>query len=122
MAYFARESRLEDYKSRTANEVSQRSLANITEFGQTPLFTLEELRAAGVAVALLPSQSSPPRVKIKPVGFLFGLLAAAGRVTGEASRDVNYIIPQFVLNQLPLGLAGLFIAAVIAAAMSAVPS
>jgi SSS family solute:Na+ symporter len=35
-------------------------------------------------------------------------------------RDVNYIIPQFVLNELPLGLAGLFIAAVIAAAMSAV--
>lgn len=32
MAYFARESKLEDYKSRTANEVSQRSLANITEF------------------------------------------------------------------------------------------
>lgn len=32
MSYFARESRLEDYKSRTANEVSQRSLANITEF------------------------------------------------------------------------------------------
>ena len=32
MSHFARESRLEDYKSRTANEVSQRSLANITEF------------------------------------------------------------------------------------------
>ena len=32
MSYFARESKLEDYKSRTANEVSQRSLANITEF------------------------------------------------------------------------------------------
>jgi hypothetical protein len=32
MGYFSRESRLEDYKSRTANEVSQRSLANITEF------------------------------------------------------------------------------------------
>lgn len=32
MGYFARESKLEDYKSRTANEVSQRSLANITEF------------------------------------------------------------------------------------------
>jgi drug/metabolite transporter (DMT)-like permease len=37
---------------------------------------------AGVAVALLPSQSSPPRVKIKPVGFLFGLLAAAGQGFG----------------------------------------
>ena len=32
MAYFARESKLEDYQSRTATEVSQRSLANITEF------------------------------------------------------------------------------------------
>ena len=29
-------------------------LANITEFGKTPLFTLEELRGAGVAIALYP--------------------------------------------------------------------
>jgi methylisocitrate lyase len=29
-------------------------LANITEFGSTPLFTLEELRSAGVAIALYP--------------------------------------------------------------------
>jgi methylisocitrate lyase len=29
-------------------------LANITEFGQTPLFTLDELRSAGIAVALYP--------------------------------------------------------------------
>ena len=29
-------------------------LANITEFGNTPLFTLDELRAAGVAIALYP--------------------------------------------------------------------
>jgi hypothetical protein len=32
LKFFGRESRLEDYKSRTANEASQRSLANITEF------------------------------------------------------------------------------------------
>ncbi len=31
-AHFGRESKLEDYKSRTANEASQRSLSNITEF------------------------------------------------------------------------------------------
>jgi len=31
-AHFVRESTLEDYKSKTANESSQRSLANITEF------------------------------------------------------------------------------------------
>jgi methylisocitrate lyase len=29
-------------------------LANITEFGRTPLFSIEELRDAGVAVALYP--------------------------------------------------------------------
>lgn len=29
-------------------------LANLTEFGQTPLFTLEQLRGAGVAMALYP--------------------------------------------------------------------
>jgi Na+(H+)/acetate symporter ActP len=47
-------------------------------------------------------------------------LALAERVTGEPSRDVNYIIPRFVLDQLPLGLAGLFIAGVMAAAMSSI--
>ena len=29
-------------------------LANLTEFGSTPLFTLDELRSAGVAIALYP--------------------------------------------------------------------
>ncbi|MGC9237481.1 MAG: methylisocitrate lyase, partial [Thiomonas sp.] len=29
-------------------------LANITEFGATPLFTVDELRSAGVAMALYP--------------------------------------------------------------------
>ena len=33
---------------------------------------------------------------------------------------MNYIIPRFVLDHLPIGLAGLFIAAVIAAAMNAI--
>ena len=47
-------------------------------------------------------------------------LALAGKISGGPSKDVNYIIPHFVLNELPIGLTGLFIAAVIAAAMSAV--
>lgn len=36
----------------------------------------------GVAVAIMPSKASPPRVKIRPMGFLFGLLAAAGQGFG----------------------------------------
>jgi Na+/proline symporter len=47
-------------------------------------------------------------------------LTLAGNVTGEATGDVNYIIPRFVLSELPIGLAGLFIAGVIAAAMSSI--
>ncbi len=37
---------------------------------------------AGVAMALMPSKASPPKVAIKPIGFLFGLLAAAGQGFG----------------------------------------
>jgi Na+/proline symporter len=47
-------------------------------------------------------------------------MALTQRVTGEPSRDVNYIIPRFVLTALPIGLAGLFIAGVMAAAMSSI--
>ena len=44
---------LDDYRRFTA-AVSAPVLANITEFGKTPLFTLEELRQAGVAIVLYP--------------------------------------------------------------------
>ena len=47
-------------------------------------------------------------------------LALAERVTGENPRDVNYIIPRYILEHLPIGLAGIFIAAVMAAAMSSI--
>jgi len=39
---------------------------------------------------------------------------------GDSSTDVNYIFPTFVLNQLPVGLVGLMIAAIFAAAMSSI--
>ncbi|MEP6997776.1 MAG: methylisocitrate lyase [Betaproteobacteria bacterium] len=43
-----------DMYRRFADAVKVPILANITEFGATPLFTLDELRAAGVAIALYP--------------------------------------------------------------------
>jgi methylisocitrate lyase len=39
---------------RFADAVKVPMLANITEFGATPLFTVDELRGAGVAIALYP--------------------------------------------------------------------
>jgi len=47
-------------------------------------------------------------------------LRLAESATGQSSRDVNYIIPRFVLDHLPIGLAGIFIAAILAAAMNAI--
>jgi drug/metabolite transporter (DMT)-like permease len=37
---------------------------------------------AGVAVAVAPSKTDPPRVRIRPVGFLFGFIAACGQGFG----------------------------------------
>jgi len=48
---------LDDYRAFTA-AVNAPVLANLTEFGQTPLFTLDELRAAGIALALYPLSAS----------------------------------------------------------------
>ena len=44
---------LDDYK-RFTSEIKVPVLANITEFGLTPLFTLEELRGVGIKMALYP--------------------------------------------------------------------
>ena len=47
-------------------------------------------------------------------------LGLARRVTGTNAQDVNYVMPYFVLHFLPVGLVGIFVAAVLAAAMSSI--
>lgn len=46
---------------------------------------------AGVAFALMPSRSNPARVAIKPLGFLFGVIAACGQGFGAlvSRKGVN---------------------------------
>jgi drug/metabolite transporter (DMT)-like permease len=46
---------------------------------------------AGVAIALMPSRSSPPKVKIRPLGFLLGFIAACGQGFGAlvSRKGVN---------------------------------
>ena len=48
-------------------------------------------------------------------GRAAGLVAEA---TGEEYTDVNYVFPTFIITHLPIGLVGLLIAAIFAAAMS----
>jgi drug/metabolite transporter (DMT)-like permease len=37
---------------------------------------------AGVAIAITPGRANPPRVSIRPIGFLFGVIAACGQGFG----------------------------------------
>ncbi len=37
---------------------------------------------AGVAIALMPTTRDPPRVRVRPIGFLWGFLSAAGQGLG----------------------------------------
>jgi SSS family transporter len=88
------------------------------------LFSARETAARDLAAA--PSdndaaQRSTLHASDSAVTALHGeAMALAGKISGVPAKDVNYIIPHFVLTELPIGLTGLFIAAVIAAAMSAV--
>jgi SSS family solute:Na+ symporter len=48
-------------------------------------------------------------------------LALVREATGDASyNDVNYVFPTFILTQMPVGVTGLLIAAIFAAAMSTI--
>jgi len=38
----------------------------------------------GVAIAVMPSRSDPPRVTVKPIGFLYGFIGACGQGLGAA--------------------------------------
>jgi len=102
--YSALESRYQD--AFTSREAAARAVADARDAGDatTRAQAMETFRAREADVLAIRDDA----------------LALAEDVTGENSRDVNYIIPRFVLSELPLGLTGLFIAAIIAAAMSSI--
>ena len=105
-----------DRRVQSAEPAAYEALA--TQYGTA----LAERSAAarGIASRDEPATRDAFRAADKRVeGVRTQALALAARVTGEPSKDVNYIIPHFVLFDLPVGLTGIFIAAVMAAAMSA---
>jgi SSS family solute:Na+ symporter len=81
--------------------------------------------ARDVQAAVTPEQKRAAAQRFRVAGMEAEAVRAealdiAQKVTGQTPRDVNYVIPRFVLQHLPLGLAGIFIAAVLAAAMNAI--
>ena len=81
-----------------------------------------DLRGAGQEAAADDAMESFLAREAEVEGIRTEALAMAEEVTGQSSRDVNYIIPRFALSELPIGLAGIFIAAIMAAAMSSISS
>lgn len=49
-------------------------------------------------------------------------IAELQRLSGDENTETNYVFPYFVLNTLPVGLVGLLIAAIFAAALSSIDS
>src|SRR6184192_1756544 len=83
----------------------------------------DRYRTALHAVAVEASAASLDafRAREADVGALrMEALGLARRVTGTTAQDVNYVMPYFVLHFLPVGLIGIFVAAVLAAAMSSI--
>jgi solute:Na+ symporter, SSS family len=92
--------------------------------------TFDLRRQAALAVAAAEQTGDPARLASARASFadVDGRLKATRteartlvrQVTGDAVYDdVNYVFPTFVTTQLPMGLVGLIIAAIFAAAMSA---
>jgi methylisocitrate lyase len=74
---------LEDYR-RVVDAVSIPVLANLTEFGLTPLFTLDELRDAGVAIALYPLSAS--RAAARAAEGVYASIRTEGTQRGVVDR------------------------------------
>jgi solute:Na+ symporter, SSS family len=84
-----------------------------------------EQAARAIVAAKTPQERELAASNFRVMNFQTNMLRTealdgAQKVTGQPSRDVNYVIPRFVLDHLPIGLAGIFIAAILAAAMNAI--
>jgi methylisocitrate lyase len=88
---------LDDYR-RVVDAVSIPVLANLTEFGLTPLFTLDELRDAGVAIALYPLSAS--RAAARAAERVYGAIRSEGTqrtvVEEMQTRDELYDVLDYL--------------------------
>jgi Na+/proline symporter len=103
--------------------------AEYDALGRTFAAAFDRRRAAALALAAAPRGGDSGQVAASRAAFasadgeMTGTRARAAQVVREvtgdrAYNDVNYVFPTFVTTQLPVGLVGLIIAAIFAAAMS----
>ncbi|MFW9903947.1 MAG: methylisocitrate lyase [Candidatus Thorarchaeota archaeon] len=97
---------LEEYKAIT-DVISAPVIANITEFGKTPLFTVEELRSVGVSMVLYPLTAF--RAMNKAANKVYSTLREEGtqkslldimQTRGELYELLDYYRWENILDQL----------------------
>ena len=101
---FAEALRTLDDVGRVCAEVDAPVLVNLTEFGLTPLFTRDELRAAGVAVVLYPLSAS--RAAARAAERVYEAIRRDGTqaavVDAMQTRDELYEVLDYLrLEQMP---------------------
>ena len=92
-----------------------------------------DTRRQAAAVALAAAQASADPARIAAAGEQFraahgevrrvraDAIALVREITGDRTyTDVNYVFPTFILTHMPVGLVGLLVAAIFAAAMSTI--
>jgi SSS family transporter len=80
-----------------------------------------EARRGGDAARIAAARDALVEANARVAGVRGRGLALVREVSGDPSfNDVNYVFPTFVLTKLPIGLVGLMIAAIFAAAMSTI--
>jgi SSS family solute:Na+ symporter len=113
----AEESRLRTGSAAPAYEVLQREFDAAFEARRMAAADLAAWREAGDAARLAESQATFRERNAALESVRAEALALARETGGTGTfTDVNYIIPTFILTQLPIGLIGLLIVAIIMAA------
>jgi SSS family transporter len=84
-------------------------------------FVMTRADAAGDSAALAAAGEEFKARETEVRGIRSEALALVRDATGDASyNDVNYVFPTFITTYMPIGIAGLLIAAILAAAMSTI--
>ena len=93
----------------------------VLEARRTAAYEVVTARQAGDPTAVSAARAAFAEQQLDADAIREQAVSLVRKVTGdEAYTDVNYVFPTFVTTQLPIGLVGLIIAAIFAAAMSSI--
>lgn len=82
---------------------------------------LAQAERSGDATAIAAQQTAFRESEARVKGVRTEAIALVKDVTGDGSyNDVNYVFPTYIVTQMPVGLIGLLMAAIFAAAMSTI--